>query len=336
MVSIIGLSSSFPENKVSQKEITKFGKSIFSKFGKDFDKMVSVYANSGVETRYIVNELEWYSREHSWKERNLLFKKNAINLLKDSIAKTFYKTKKKPNDIGAIVVVNSTGILTPSLDVELINQFDFDNNIKKLPIFGYGCAGGVLGLTRGLEIKRSIKKSVLVCNVELCSLTFRPQIFSKSNIVSTALFGDGAASYILDDIGNCEVIDCYEYLWKGTTHFMGWNVENDGLGVVFDKVIPEFIFNRLPDILKEYPPDCNSGYILHSGGMKIIQSYEKILNNCKYIKFSRDVLANFGNISSVSVILVLKKIIEENKKGNFYMIALGPGFTAGMSKLRIN
>ena len=117
-------------------------------------------------------------------------------------------------------------------------------------------------------------------------MTFRPQIFSKSNIVSTALFGDGASSYILDDVGYCEVLDCYEYLWKGTSHFMGWNVEEDGLGVVFDKIIPEFIYKKLPNILKEYPPDLNSGFILHSGGMKIMQSYEKILNRCKYIKFS--------------------------------------------------
>ena len=335
MVSINGLNSCFPQNKVSQIEIAEFGKSIFTKFGKDFDRMYQVYENSGVKHRFIVNELGWYAKEHSWMERNILFKKNAKELLINCIQKTLQNTKKTANEIGGIVVVNTTGISTPTLDVDLINEFNFKNDIKRLPIFGYGCAGGVLGLARGVEIHNKIKKPVLVCNVELCSLTFRPQIFSKSNIISTALFGDGASSYILDNSGICKVLNSFEYLWNGTTHFMGWKIEDDGLAVVFDKIIPEFISNNLPGVLSKYISIPKSGYILHAGGMKIIQSYEKILKNHDSIKFSKEILANYGNVSSVSVVLVLKKIIEDKIKGNFCMLALGPGFTVAMSELRI-
>ena len=111
---------------------------------------------------------------------------------------------------------------------------------------------GMLGLARGVEIQIN-KKPVLVCNVELCSLTFRPQkFFSKSNIISTALFGDGASSFVLKmNSWNLQVLNSSEYLWNRTTHFMGWKVEDDGLAVVFDKIIPEFIYQavNLPVVL---------------------------------------------------------------------------------------
>ena len=81
----------------------------------------------------------------------------------------------------------------------------------------------------------------MVCNVELCSLTFRPQIFSKENIVSSSLFGDGSISYIVAERGNCKILNSMEHTWKDSLNLMGWGVEDDGLSVIFDKIIPEFI-----------------------------------------------------------------------------------------------
>ena len=116
---------------------------------------------------------------------------------------------------------------------------------------------------------------------------------------------------------------------------MGWNIENDGLSVVFNKVIPEFIEKKLPAILNSFPISNLDGYILHSGGMKIIEAYKKILNNHETIKVSQKVLANFGNVSSVSVLLALSEMIKKKNFGSFLMSALGPGFTAGMSGIKL-
>ena len=265
MIAISGLNYSFPKNKVFQEEIKAIGRRLFSS-KINFDKIEKVYDNSGVKTRFLVEELNWYMTEHNWSERNFLFKKNALNLLKESIEGTIQKTDIKPELIGGIVFVNSTGIATPTIDAEIFNLFNFTNEIIRLPIFGYGCAGGVLGLNRAVEIFKSLKKPVLVCNIELCSLTFRPQIFSKENIVSSALFGDGAFSYIVCDNGDCEVIDAMEYTWKNSLNLMGWAVENDGLSVIFDKVIPDFIIKELPTLLSNFQINKIDGYILHSGG----------------------------------------------------------------------
>ena len=160
-------------------------------------------------------------------------------------------------------------------------------------------------------VYNSIKQPVLVCNVELCSLTFKPKNFSKANIVSTALFGDGAASYIVDGEGDCEVKKSLDYTWRNTLDLMGWDVEDDGLKVIFDKVIPDFIFRNLPLIVKEFSSSKPDGYILHSGGMKIINAYKQIFNNHETISFSEEILSKFGNVSSVSVLLVLEMIIKK-------------------------
>jgi len=335
MISISGLSFSFPKNKVFQEEIKAIGRRLFSS-KINFEKISKVYDNSGVKTRFLVEELSWYIKEHNWSERNFLFKKNALCLLKQSISETIEKTKTQPEKVGGIVFVNSTGIATPTIDAEIFNLFNFKNETIRLPIFGYGCAGGVLGLNRAVEIFKNIKKPILVCNVELCSLTFRPQIFSKENIVSTALFGDGSTSYLVGDDGNCEVINGMEYTWKNSLSLMGWGVENDGLSVIFDKVIPKFITKKLPNVLKEFPLNKLDGYILHSGGMRIIEAYKKILNNHKTIEESQIILSNFGNVSSVSVLLVLMEMIKKKYNGKFMMSALGPGFTAGLSAVKIS
>jgi alkylresorcinol/alkylpyrone synthase len=335
MISISGLSFSFPKNKVFQEEIKAIGRRLFSS-KINFEKISKVYDNSGVKTRFLVEELSWYIKEHNWSERNFLFKKNALCLLKQSISETIEKTKTQPEKVGGIVFVNSTGIATPTIDAEIFNLFNFNNETIRLPIFGYGCAGGVLGLNRAVEIFKNIKKPILVCNVELCSLTFRPQIFSKENIVSTALFGDGSTSYLVGDDGNCEVINGMEYTWKNSLSLMGWGVENDGLSVIFDKTIPEFITKELPIVLSNFKMNNFNGYVLHSGGMKIIDAYKKIFKNHETIQESQRILSNFGNVSSVSVLLVLKEMLRKGYAGSFLMSALGPGFTAGLCKLKFS
>ena len=331
---IRGLNSSFPANKYSQEEIISFSKNIFPK-NNSFKRMLKVYENSGVNHRYLVSQLEWYKTKHGWKETNYLFKKNAIDLLKSSIIKTLNDTKIPTQKIGAIIVVNTTGISTPSLDAEIINLFDFRNEIKRVPLFGFGCAGGVLGLNRASEIFKSIKQPILVCNVELCSLTFRPHVFSKENIVSTALFGDAASSYLIDKEGDCEVEDTKDFTWKNSLDLMGWGIEDDGLAVIFDKNIPEFVTNNFRKIVNSFCDKNYTGLILHPGGKKIINAYKKIFNNNKSIRISEQILSEYGNVSSVSVLLVLERAIKKKLYGKYIMGALGPGFSAGLSKIII-
>ena len=333
MAYLTGLQIVFPKNKVFQKDIIELSKQIFNT-KEGFLNMLNVYKNSGVESRFIVKDINWYKENHNWKTRALLFKQNAFELLKSCISRTIESTKIDIQKIGAIIYINTTGISTPTVDADLINFFDFNSNIRRVPIFGYGCAGGVLGLNRAIEMFRYIKKPVIVCNLELCSLTFRPNDLSKANIVSTALFGDGASSYLINDTGECEILSTNEFTWKSTTDLMGWKIEKDGLAVVFDKSIPTFIENELPTIIKKLDLSLQ-GYILHPGGNKILNAYKKIFNNHETINLSSNSLAKYGNVSSVSVLTVLHEALQNRLSGKFLMSAMGPGFTAGICQLKI-
>ncbi len=334
MTFISGLSSSFPKHMILQTQVEEFSKTVFK--NKHINNLLKVYKNSGVKKRYLVEDINWYTSKHSWKERNKLFKKHSISLLKKCISSTLQKTNTTPNEISGIVVINSTGIITPTLDAELLNYFNFPSNIKRLPIFGYGCAGGILGLSRAIEMYRSSLKTVLVCCVEICSLTFRPQIFSKANIVSTALFGDGAVSFLIGNKGDCEILKSSEYTWKNTLNLMGWTIENDSLGVLFDKSIPNFISSKLKTVIDDFSSKKFNGFIMHPGGSKIIDSYKEIFSHHNSLNKSKEVLEKYGNISSVTIFLVLMMFLNDpSSKGAFLMSALGPGFTAGLAEIKI-
>ena len=331
---ISGLCSSFPTHQISQSQVEEFSKNVFK--NKHITNLLKVYKNSGVKKRYLVEDINWYTKKHTWKERNSLFKKHSLDLLKKCISSTLEKTNKSPSDISGIVLINSTGIITPTLDAELINYFNFPSQTKRLPIFGYGCAGGVLGLSRAIDMYKSSLKTILVCCVEICSLTFRPQIFSKANIVSTALFGDGAVSFLIGNKGDCKVLKSSEYTWKNTLNLMGWTIENDSLGVLFDKSIPEFISSKLKTVIDDFTSNSVDGFIMHPGGSKIINSYRKIFSDHNSLSKAREVLENYGNISSVTVFLVLMTFLNDPiSRGNFLMSALGPGFTAGLAEVKI-
>jgi len=142
--------------------------------------------------------LEWYDRAHGWPERNSIYLGSALDLLEAATNRVLCLTGRHKDDIDSIVVVSTTGIATPSLDALLIERMGLRRTVQRMPIFGLGCAGGVLGLARAAsQAAVAPGKTVLFLVVELCALSFRRDDWSKSNIVATALFGDGAAAALL-------------------------------------------------------------------------------------------------------------------------------------------
>jgi alkylresorcinol/alkylpyrone synthase len=148
-------------------------------------------------------------------------------------------TGRQRDDIDSIVVVSTTGIATPSLDALLIERMGLQRTVRRLPIFGLGCAGGVLGLARAAsQAEVAPGKMVLFLVVELCALSFRRDDWSKSNVVATALFGDGAAAALLSTEGEGPaMVAAGAYTWPGSLDVMGWDVTDDGLKALFSRAI---------------------------------------------------------------------------------------------------
>ncbi len=217
-------------------------------------------------------------------------------------------------EIGGIVVVSTTGIATPSLDALLIDRMHLPATVQRLPIFGLGCAGGVIGLARAATIAASMPdKAVLLLVVELCSLTFRRGDRAKSNMVAAALFGDGAAAVLLRCGGDGPaVIATGEHTWPQTLDIMGWEVAEDGLKPVFSRDIPRLVAKKMGAAARDFLGDHGlrladiDRFVCHPGGPKVIDALEDAFGlGSGVLSDARAVLRDYGNMSAASVLFVL-------------------------------
>jgi alkylresorcinol/alkylpyrone synthase len=294
-----------------------------------------VFENTGIARRYSCVPIDWYNEPHGWTDRNALYIENAVSLFEKLTLQLLDQAGLRREDIDAIVVSSTTGIATPSLDALVVEKLGLRRNIRRLPIFGLGCAGGVVGLTRAAELATAHPGSrVLFLVVELCALTFRKDDISKSNIVATALFGDGAAGAILSTEGDGPVIGPGgEYTWPDSLGIMGWDVEEDGLKAIFSQSIPALVASDFKSIVQGFMQANDlrlsdiDGFACHPGGAKVLDALEDAFGMQRgALVDSRGVLRDFGNMSAVTALFVLERMQWRDRR--IMMTALGPGFSA--------
>ncbi len=337
------LATAVPPHVLHQKDVEALGRQIFATRAEAFERMRPIYANAGIETRYSCVGLEWYLEEHSWRERNDLYIENARVLMRRAAEECLERAGLATEDIDGIAVVSTTGIATPSLDALLIEDMALRRDVSRLPIFGLGCAGGVIGLNRVADLTRARPGSKwLLIVAELCGLTFRSTDMSKSNIVATALFGDGVAALIVDS--GCEtgpaVVSGGEYTWPDSLDIMGWQLRDNGFGVLFSRDIPELVRTAMADALGGFLDSAAlrleeiDAFVPHPGGIKVLAALESALSLPKdALRHARDVLRDYGNMSAATVFFVLERYLAERPSGRALLSTLGPGFTAGFSIL---
>jgi alkylresorcinol/alkylpyrone synthase len=211
----------------------------------------------------------------------------------------------------------------------------------RLPVFGLGCAGGVLGLARAASLARAHPGArVLFLVVELCALTFRKRDQSKSNIIATALFGDGAAAALLDAEAEGPALAAWgEYTWPDSLDVMGWDITDDGLGVLFSRDIPTLVRTQFREAADGFLRGRGltladiDGFICHPGGAKVITALEDSFGIPEgTLDEARAVLRQYGNMSAATVMFVLERMLARRGRRSL-MTALGPGFTAGFLTL---
>jgi alkylresorcinol/alkylpyrone synthase len=305
-------------------------------------RLLSVFDNTGIETRYSCVPIEWYMQPHGWKERTQLYLNSSVDLLETVANDCLAQARLDRADIDAIVVASTTGIATPSLDALLIERMGLRRDIERLPIFGFGCAGGVLGLARAADLARARPGSrVLFLVVELCALTFRKDDISKSNIVAAALFGDGAAGAIISSSGDGPALGASgSHTWPNSLDIMGWEVEEDGLKARFAQSIPALVASDFRSIAagflrkNDIPRQSIEGFACHPGGAKVLDALEDALDLPRNaLEDSRTVLRDYGNMSAVTALFVLHRMRARGLKGRTLMSALGPGFSAAFLML---
>ncbi len=347
-VAIHAVATAYPPYRFSQDEILAKASEVFGHRPDLMQRMAKSYGNAGVKHRNSCVPLEWYAAPHGWPERAQLFEENAIRLLTEAGRKALATARVSPDDVAATVVVSSTGFVTPSLDSLLQEPLGLGPSVQRLPIFGLGCAGGVIGLSRAAAMAQAMPgRWVLFLCAELCGLTFRPTDDSKANIIGTTIFGDGAAAVVLrakgtKPNGEAEIYAWGEHTWPRSRDVMGWRVEDDGLGVIFSRNIPAMVRDEMRPVTDAFLSAQGlsqkdlAGLIVHPGGEKVLEALEA----CYALPpggltEARAVLADHGNMSAVTVLAVLERTLRNGARGRHLMTALGPGFSVGMCLLDI-
>lgn len=307
-------------------------------FGAEIDRLGPIYANSGIERRRFCVPGSWYLRPHGWKERTRLFVEHAVDLAATATLDCLARADVRPDQVDAVVAVSTTGVCTPSLDALLIERLNLRPDVTRLPVFGFGCAGGVLGLARAAALARAMPGArVLVVVVELCGLTFRPGDRSAGNMVATALFGDGCAAALVSTRADGPSLTGWgEHTWPHSLDVMGWHIEDDGFGVLFSRDIPPLIARHLrpalDDWLARYGLDCAAidRFFCHPGGAKVVNALEEALTLAPgTLALEREILREYGNMSAATVLYVLERALAAPLPRRSVATALGPGFTAG-------
>lgn len=342
---LLSIATAVPPYVLHQDEVAAKASELFAADFADFSRLAPVYANAAIATRHSCVPIDWYLAPHGFAERNRLYVDNALELLERVARDAVARAGLTMRQIDGIVTVSSSGIATPSLDARLMDRLGLRRDVERLPIFGLGCAGGVLGLGRAAALSRAAPDSrILFLVVELCGLTFRYADRSKSNVIATALFGDGAAGGVIACDGDGpRIADWGEHTWEDSLDVMGWNVRDDGLAVLFSRDIPALVGTRMREVALHYLGrrdldfDDIDRFVSHPGGAKVVDALEDVFGLERgAMTYSRDTLRDYGNMSAVTVIFALA--VAEARAPlpagqRCLLSALGPGFTAGFATL---
>ncbi len=346
MAKLISTGTADAPYKLPQDEIRNFVYNLYSGKYNEIERLIGVFDNSTIAKRHISVPVEWLSKEHTFAERNIVFRDVAIDLSKKAAADCLEKCGAEYSDIHNIIYVTSTGVMTPTLDAVLFNEFKLDSHIKRTPLWGLGCAGGASGISRAMDYaKANPKHNVLVIAIELCSLTFQKDDLSKSNIIASSLFSDGCAAALiagdesrLAGTNGANLLDSLSTIYHDSLDVMGWDIVNSGFKVVFSRDIPnivkEYVKPNIMELLDKHKLKLSDikHYVTHPGGLKVINAYEESLSITNgLLDLSRKVLNEHGNMSSPSVLYVMNEFLKEKNHtaGEYGIIsALGPGFSS--------
>lgn len=297
------------------------------------------------ERRHFIQPVPSIVRMGGLSERAALFERFATSLAEESLGAALSRAGLRPEDIEALVFTSCSCPVIPSIDGMLIERMGLRSTVRRAPIYQYGCAGGVAGLSLADQLAASGGPVALV-SVELCSLVFHRDDHSTGHIVGAAIFADGSASAILTPSGGrLSIVASQSLLLPGTRHLMGYDLHDDGSHLRLDKSLPAELAERVPGIVKEFLESRSlhvelvDWWLFHPGGIKILEFLERTFaRSPDRARWSRDVLRDVGNLSSSTVLFVTERFLAEASPdpGDLVMlVGIGPGLTVELILMQI-
>jgi alkylresorcinol/alkylpyrone synthase len=344
MAVIKSIEVALPPYAYSNEEIREVGK-IWLKDAPDkcalFERFVQ--ASNTQQRTFVIPAMEVLALK-GLAQRAQIFEEAGVSLGVEAVTKTLTTTGFAPATIGAQVFTSCSCPVIPSIDAQIIESCGLERTIQRAPVFQYGCAGGVAGLALADSLTK-IHKRVLLTSVELCSLIFHYHDHSSAQLVGGAIFGDGATCVALEAEGDgLQIRASQSYLLPGTRHLMGYDLRDDGFHLRLDKALPSMLAHSVTERVDEFLSKHQltraeiGTWLFHPGGIKILDALERVLEiDPARATAARTVLERYGNLSSASVLLVLREYLERGDRSSgkpVVVLGIGPGLTLELILLR--
>ena len=346
---IAAAATAFPEHYYSQEKLTDRLVALLGIEPRLAERLRSMHENSAIEGRYLALPLEAYDDLGGFTGANAAWLKAAVPLGEASCKKALAEAGIGADEVDAIFFSTVTGLASPSVDARLVTRLGLRPDVKRIPMFGLGCVAGAAAVSRAADFVAANPNAVaLVLTVELCSLTLQPQDRSMANLVSTGLFGDGAAAAVVVGSGSKavgpEILATRSVFYPDTEDVMGLDIGAHGFRIVLSTDVPKVAREQLPVDVDAFLRDQKLSradiqrWIAHPGGPKVLQALQDgLVLSRDDLRISWECLAHAGNLSSSSVIMILSETLRQNpgRPGDRgLMMAMGPGFCSELLLLR--
>ena len=337
---ILTAASALPKHYYPQAELVGAFRKHWGKRLERFDILERLHAATQVDGRYLAQPIESYPMK-TWGEANNFWIEASLELGEQAICRAMNQAGVSAEDIGAFIFVSVTGIASPSIEGRLINKMRLNAHTKRMPMFGLGCVAGAAGIARAADYVRAFPgETCLLLSVELCSLTVQQDDFSAANLISTGLFGDGAAAVLVagsdyEGMRGPEIIATRSVFYPDTERVMGWDISERGFNIVLSRDVPDVVRQNLRQDADQFLADHGltradiGSWVIHTGGPKVLEATQDALEiPKKALEISWDCLRRTGNLSSASVLFVLEEVLKNKPPApgtSGVLAAMGPG-----------
>lgn len=353
MTRLAAVHAVLPAYSYEQSEITAAFADICLTDGVKRRVLERLHTSAQVHTRHLSLPLERYATLDTFTAANDAFLEVAVDLGSQALTGALEAAGLRPEDVDLVISTTVTGLAVPSIEARIAARIGLRPNVKRLPLMGLGCVAGAAGIARMHDYLRGWPDHVAVLlSVELCSLTVQRDDDSVPNMVASALFGDGAAAVVAvgadratrTGVDGPEVVASSSHLYPDTMRTMGWDIGTTGFRIVLDAEVPTLVERYLGDDVKiflaehDLDPAEISSWVCHPGGPKVLQAVRETLDlPPAALELTWRSLAAVGNLSSASVLHVLRDTIEQRRPAPGepgLLLAMGPGFCSELVLLR--
>jgi alkylresorcinol/alkylpyrone synthase len=344
---IVATATAVPPHALTLDDVKKHMQSVFLLEGSRLEGMMSIVDHSAVHRRYTIFPVDYTIEPRPLTQTAKEYQQHAIQLGRKVVADCLERAQMKADEIDWLITVSCTGFMIPSLDAHLVESMGFRRDCRRLPITELGCAAGASAFARAHEFLRAGPgKNVMLVSVELPSMTFQRRSLTPANIISSIIFGDGAAAAIIssEPRSGPQILASETYLFPESHDAMGFDLKDDGFHIVLSKDVPDMIRGKIKGLVDGFLSRQNlerkdiSAFVLHPGGRKLMDYMEEELELCRcHTQSSWDILSDYGNLSSASVMFVLDDWLRKHPvdTGDYgLMAAFGPGFSAELLLMR--